>query len=335
MLQKEQLNLNSKVQTKISLGVLLGFTGCVLMFYSIQLSENSIMDFRIITMLISSIYGGFISTIITTFIIIVFRISYYGISTASLVASCGMFILLFIFTFISKSKSSFLKKYIAMSIFNIFYLIITFSILLKDINLLRIVLTNLIFSTISLSAIVYYNLIYIAKTNKLYRKLKYDAKKDFITGLNNVRAFENIFKKLRINAVEKEEKLSILIIDIDFFKNINDNYGHFSGDLILKQFSNILVNSSRGFDVVSRNGGEEFTVILLDCCLVHATKIAEKIRLNVEEYIFKVANNKEVNITVSIGVSSYPDTTRDINNLLTEADDALYVAKRTGRNRVC
>ena len=316
ILKKEQLNLNSKIQIKILLGLLLGFSGCVLMFYSIQLSENSIMDFRIITMIISSIYGGFISTIITTFIIVVFRISYYGINTASLVASYNICILLFVFTFISKCKISFLKKYITMSIFNIFSLIIVFSILLKDANVLKIVLKNLIFSTTLVSGIVYYNLIYISKTNELYRKLNYDAKKDFLTGLNNVRAFDNILNKLITNAIEKEESLSILMIDIDFFKNINDNYGHSSGDLVLKELSNILVNSSRGFDVVSRNGGEEFTVILLDCNCTHATTIAERIRKNVEEYIFTVEGNGQINITISIGVSCYPDKTTNINDLL-------------------
>ena len=189
-----------------------------------------------------------------------------------------------------------------MSIFNIFSLIIVFSILLKDVNVLKIVLRNIIFSTTLVSGIVYYNLKYISKTNELYRKLNYDAKKDFLTGLNNVRSFYNIVNKLTTNAIEKEESLSILMIDIDFFKNINDNYGHSSGDLVLKELSNILVNSSRVFDVVSRNGGEEFTVILLDCNCTHATTIAERIRKNVEEYIFTVEGNRQINITISIGV---------------------------------
>ncbi|MBU3137666.1 diguanylate cyclase [Clostridium gasigenes] len=335
ILKKEKVNLNSKLQEKILLGSLLGITGCVLMFYSIHLSENSIMDFRTITMIISSIYGGFISTIITAFIIVVFRLSYYGISTSSLVATYDICILLFVFTFISKCKISFLKKYITMSIVNIFSLIIAFSILLKDINILKVVLKNLIFFTTILSSIVYYNLIYISKTNELYRKLNYDAKKDFLTGLNNVRSFDNILNNLITNAIEKQEKLSILMIDIDFFKNVNDNYGHSSGDLVLKQLSNVLVRSSRGFDIVSRNGGEEFTVILLDCNCTHATTIAERIRKNVEEHIFTIEGNREINITVSIGISSYPDITTNINDLLTRADDALYLAKRTGRNKVC
>ena len=222
-----------------------------------------------------------------------------------------------------------------MNIVNIFSLIIVFCILLKDINILKVVLRNLIFFTTILSGIVYYNLIYISKTNELYRKLNYDAKKDFLTGLNNVRTFDNILNKLINNAIEKQERLSILMIDVDFFKNVNDNYGHSSGDLVLKQLSNILVSSSRSFDVVSRNGGEEFTVILLDCNCTHATTIAERIRKNVEEYIFSVEGNRAINITVSIGISSYPDISTNINDLLTQADDALYLAKRTGRNKVC
>ena len=95
------------------------------------------------------------------------------------------------------------------------------------------------------------------------------------------------------------------------------------------------MNSCRTFDIVSRNGGEEFTAILLDCNYKHAIEIAEKLRKNVESNIFKLDNNVTTKITVSIGISSYPDMTKNINSLLNKADNALYLAKRTGRNKVC
>lgn len=197
------------------------------------------------------------------------------------------------------------------------------------------VLQDLVISTTAVAILVYYVLHYISKTNALYRKLNYDAKKDFLTGLNNVREFDNMLNQVVTNAIEKGESLSILMIDIDFFKNVNDTYGHSSGDLVLKQLSNILVNSCRGFDIVSRNGGEEFTAILLDCDCRHAVTIAERVKKNVEEYTFIIQDNKEIKITVSIGVSSYPNIIKNISDLLAKADDALYLAKRTGRNKVC
>jgi diguanylate cyclase len=124
------------------------------------------------------------------------------------------------------------------------------------------------------------------------------------------------------------------MIDIDFFKRVNDTYGHSAGDMVLKQLSGILISSCRSFDIVSRKGGEEFTVILLDCNYEHAFEIAERIRKNVEDYYFIIDDSKKVSITISIGVSSYPSRTDNSNELLHEADNALYSAKRNGRNQV-
>lgn len=124
------------------------------------------------------------------------------------------------------------------------------------------------------------------------------------------------------------------MIDIDFFKNVNDTFGHTSGDMVLKQLSDILISSCRSFDIISRKGGEEFTVILLDCNYERAINLAEKIRKNVEDFHFIIEENKKINITVSIGVSSYPNRTNNPNKLLYESDNALYFAKRNGRNQV-
>jgi diguanylate cyclase len=124
------------------------------------------------------------------------------------------------------------------------------------------------------------------------------------------------------------------MIDIDFFKKVNDTFGHFSGDMVLKQLSEILISSCRSFDIISRKGGEEFTVILLDCNYEHAINIAERIRKNVQDFDFIIEENQKIKMTVSIGVSSYSNRTTTPSQLLSESDNSLYFAKRNGRNQV-
>ena len=96
----------------------------------------------------------------------------------------------------------------------------------------------------------------------------------------------------------------------------------------------IFIDTVRIFDVVSRNGGEEFSILLLDCSSLHAMEIAERLRKKVETHKFNISDKVNLSITISIGVSTYPDTTNKIDDLLEDADKALYEAKRTGRNKV-
>ncbi|MDF2882486.1 MAG: diguanylate cyclase [Clostridiaceae bacterium] len=334
LFKNKKVNSKSDLITKISIGILSGLSGCILMFNGINLSQNMIMDFRIVSVIIPSLCCGPISALITTIVIITFRISYFGISNASINASINLAILFFIFSIISKLKINFSKKYISMCLANILSSIIWTLISVKDAKVILSILDNYIISTIVVSIIIYFVLIYISKTNELYLKLKQESTKDFLTGLNNVREFDKLLNKFSANAIEKNEDLSLLMIDIDFFKNVNDTFGHSSGDMVLKQLSDILISCCRHFDIISRKGGEEFTVILLDCNYGQAINIAEKIRKNVEGFHFIIEKNQKINVTVSIGVSSYPDITNNPSKLLYESDNALYFAKRNGRNQV-
>jgi diguanylate cyclase len=335
----EYKNINfedtTTIKDKILLGLLTGLVGCVLIFYGITIYSKIHLDFRIIAMIVSAIYGGFLSNLITTIIIVIFRIGFYGVNTASILGSLGLIVLLLAYGIISKLKLNYKLKFLHMTLLNLLYGLVIYSILISSHNFLFIVLKNYIISNIIVCTIVYYILNYITKINTLNKKLKYESTRDFLTGLNNVRSFDHMLNRVIHNAIEKNEHLSILMLDIDFFKKVNDTYGHASGDLVLKQFSDILTNSCRSFDIVSRNGGEEFTAILLDCNCKHAIEIAERIRKNVEEALFTIEDNKQIHVTVSIGVASYPDSVVNINNILDSADDALYLAKRTGRNKVC
>lgn len=330
----EKFKSKSDLNTKLLTGVIFGLTGCLLMFNAIILSNNMIMDFRIMALMISSLYCGPVSALITAIIMMAFRMLYYGINSASLTALFNLTVLFVIFSIISTAKLDFKKKYIYMSAANLLSSIGWTFMLVKDKSLILSILLKYMLSTTVVSIIIYFMMVYIYKTNEIYLQLKRDSIKDFLTGLYNVREFDRLLSDLSVTAADKNEDLSLLMIDIDFFKTVNDTYGHLSGDMVLKQLSSILTNSCRSFDIVSRQGGEEFTVILRGSKYRHALEIAERIRENVENYLFMVDDNKEINITVSIGVSSYPGRTNHPNDLLHEADNALYSAKRNGRNRV-
>lgn len=128
---------------------------------------------------------------------------------------------------------------------------------------------------------------------------------------------------------------SVIMLDIDKFKNFNDTYGHLAGDLVIKEVAGILKESVRNFDVVSRYGGEEFAVILMSTKLKTAQQVAERIRNNVEKNIF-IYNGQELKVNISAGIASASDCGKnfDSNDIIAKADKALYYSKRNGRNRV-
>ena len=144
-----------------------------------------------------------------------------------------------------------------------------------------------------------------------------------------------LFNEVCTEAQDRDEKVSLLYIDIDHFKKVNDTYGHVEGDQVLVELSHILTSTVRSFDHVSRNGGEEFTVILLDCPAQRAEEISERIRKKVQNHAFQLATGESISITVSIGIACYDETTNTPQLLIEEADQALYEAKQSGRNQVC
>lgn len=176
-------------------------------------------------------------------------------------------------------------------------------------------------------------LLYLIRKNYIsYMNLKIQATKDYLTGLNNKRQFNLILKKTFSN-LGKKDKLALIMIDIDYFKYINDTYGHPTGDKILKQFTEVLKKLCPTNNI-SRLGGEEFGILLSNYSLSKTYDLAEKIRSGIQESPFKIDEENTINITVSIGISVYPDTAEDISSLIKTADQALYKAKKFGRNRV-
>jgi len=174
----------------------------------------------------------------------------------------------------------------------------------------------------------------IIETKKLLKSFKEKSLKDELTGLYNRRFLEEYLDRIIPLAKEQNIKLGILMIDVDYFKKINDTYGHDVGDIVLKTIANIIKSQIRQSDVCVRYGGEEFLVILYDIKNEeNLINIAEKIRKKVENTIISTPKGN-LKKTVSIGAALYPDDAEHIWQAIKFADVALYKAKESGRNRV-
>ncbi len=174
--------------------------------------------------------------------------------------------------------------------------------------------------------------------SRLFEKTQKLSQMDGLTGLNNRRMFQDRLLQ-EINRLDRTEKpLSLILLDIDHFKQFNDSYGHQAGDIVLKQLARIITTQCRcaSIDICCRYGGEEFAIIMPELELHKAVKAAERLRSAVEKATFSFdAENTEGKVTVSIGVAGVTHE-EDINpeELIKKADEALYLSKRTGRNRV-
>ena len=158
--------------------------------------------------------------------------------------------------------------------------------------------------------------------------LKEQTHRDSLTQLYNNRFIFDYLDKTIEKMVNQGGEMSVLMIDIDNFKQINDRFGHLIGDKVLREVSTTLVNLTRKRDIVVRYGGEEFAVVLMDTNIDEATDVAEKIRLE----MMSLSLDGNVEITVSIGVVEWSE--HETTELVKAADDMLYEAKRTGKNKV-
>lgn len=158
---------------------------------------------------------------------------------------------------------------------------------------------------------------------------------DPLTALNNRRYMESHLATLVDQATARGKPLTVLVLDIDFFKSINDNYGHDAGDDVLREFAVRLRKSIRGIDLACRYGGEEFVVVMPDTDMAVAAKVAERLRRRIACEPFLIHNaGRSVEVTISIGISALAGIENTPAKLLKRADEALYRAKRDGRNRV-
>ncbi|MCX7914201.1 MAG: GGDEF domain-containing protein, partial [Thermodesulfovibrionales bacterium] len=159
-----------------------------------------------------------------------------------------------------------------------------------------------------------------------------------LTGIYNRRQFFILANMEFKKALRYGRDISILMLDLDFFKRINDTYGHAIGDRVLQLTAKIIKENLRSVDIFARYGGEEFVIVLPETNLTGALQVAERIRSNIEKTPLTVNDKVEINITISIGLCSETvkkSESTSIEKIIEKADQSLYEAKRLGRNRVC
>lgn len=168
----------------------------------------------------------------------------------------------------------------------------------------------------------------------MYRQTKEWASRDALTGIYNYRYFSERLDHEWTRARRYEKPLSLIMIDLDLFKNVNDTYGHLMGDEVLRETAILLKNATRETDIVARYGGEEFVIILPETYFQDAFMVGEKLRREVEEAVFTGGgSDHKVRLTLSLGVANYPSTVSSKTDLIYQADQALYQAK-SKRNTV-
>lgn len=310
-----------------------------ILHYAIVVPDTvTVIDLFPLILLTFYYLGGNVPTIVIAFAQIILDIATNGfdLGTTHAIIRSVLFLLVFnIVDYIIPDKKRWSNWYLKLILM---LLISTPSLLylLKDSQYNVSILLRDFTVTVTLAAsLQYYLLESVRKSNELYYIYKQDATVDFLTGLLNTRGFDAFFHNSITQAKENNLVLSCLMIDIDFFKKINDTYGHLKGDIVLKEIASILNDEFGPIGTIGRIGGEEFCVILTNCSLKTALEAANKFRLRVQSHVFRMSTFTTINVTVSLGASNYPETTMDPSKLKPLADNALYDAKHSGRNKVC
>lgn len=174
-----------------------------------------------------------------------------------------------------------------------------------------------------------------AELDENHRALKETSIRDPLTGLCNRREFDRRLRDELLRCKRYRHPLSLLMLDLDHFKAINDGHGHPVGDKVLREVADIVKHALRASDELARYGGEEFAVILPETADSGAQVLAERIRVAVAGHTLAIDDRRRINVTVSIGLANFPDDAGTDAKLIAAADSALYAAKRAGRNRVC
>lgn len=169
---------------------------------------------------------------------------------------------------------------------------------------------------------------------KLRDVLKTQSTQDSLTGVYNRRFFEEYLQKEILKTKNNPFTFALLLIDIDYFKKINDTYGHLVGDQVLFEFATKLRKICRQDDIVSRWGGEEFMIYLRTISLEAVKSKAEALRESIEKFAIEINQEGTVSVTISIGIAFYPYDGKQVDDLISKADEALYQAKKMGRNKV-
>lgn len=319
----------TNLNVRLVLGGLAGLISVLLMFNSIQIDVARI-DLRIVPVVIAMMFGGLPSALVTGALIIATRFILTPVEQIDAAILSTIVIGVFILTI------AIVRRYIRMTFWN-FELMIGIGILysLPAIYLLTNSWTT--FIEISL-AYIFFNLIagfvtyhLLTELRRHFENIQYQQKlamTDALTGLANRRRLDDSLSLVG----SAEDGYSLVLIDIDFFKHVNDTYGHDAGDDVLRQLGTTLASLARPDDLVGRYGGEEFLIILPNTSLADAKSIAELARTTVARNLFPTTAVPDLQITISLGIA-HSSSSHTSLEALQQADKALYHSKDSGRNR--
>jgi len=315
------------------MGVIAGGIAMVLLGSSFLVDpvRRIVLDFRYVPVLVISIYGGWISTLVSTLIIATYRWVINDISAVSTaMALATVWIGLSYSVVFSLRKPLLLRVSLAMLVHTVIMYFASYAIF--DTSSLRLqTLMIHLFITFAASYIVWKYVEFALGEIRVYQRFRSEATTDYLTSLSNRRKFSHELNAAIQRCQRKDETISLLYLDIDRFKAINDEFGHAIGDDVLRKFAGVLMMTCRIYDGLYRIGGEEFAVILQDCTLENARIVAERIRQNILDFEYSLSG--EANVTTSIGVAGYVMGI-SAEEMMGKADDALYQAKNAGRNCV-
>lgn len=187
---------------------------------------------------------------------------------------------------------------------------------------------------LAISSITFVYFLYARDLAKVYQELKMLANTDSLTNINNRRVLFNEGEILFDLCAKYNRQMTLVIFDIDHFKIINDTYGHPTGDDMLIELTELITSRIRKNDIFARYGGEEFAIILKDTYTESHLDITKKLKSTIDSHTFGMAKDLNLHITISAGVANFSDGFKDFDSMVMAADNALYKAKTTGRNKV-
>lgn len=332
-LKDSDIQLEWTLFRKILLGILIAGVGAFLMITAIKMESGILFDLRYVAFMVSAIYGGPLVSFIAGTLMFIFRrfvIDYTNSSDIIILTNTILFIW---FNIIASLKWTRFNTFLANSA-GMITLTVVGSILLRFWSLeYAQFLFFYLLSNLSAAFVIIYFIDYNYEALVQYKHMKVKYEYDYLTSLYNAQSFETKLKDKLEKAKVLEQNLALLMLDLDLFKKVNDTYGHDIGDIVLKEFSQIVTESVRPTDVVARKGGEEFVVILGNCDAETSLRIAERIRVAIEKFVF-ARSTKPQKITVSIGQAMFPSDASNAKDLVKQSDLALYLAKANGRNRI-
>jgi len=234
--------------------------------------------------------------------------------------------------FLIMQKTSYIKTMTLMLVLTASYLIVSYGLFIYGSVIITIVYPLFLILTTYLALTAYHQIVISIEKNRLMRL----AVTDPLTGLYNIAHFKRLLQaELLSTQLRAKKDISIVMVDGDHFKGVNDTYGHPAGDTVLRGISEVLKGTCRALDVAARYGGEEFIIMLPGATLEAAVKVAEKMRAGIESHRFLTAHGAPNHVvTASFGVVAHK-LTEDMDAFLKRVDEALYFAKDSGRNRVC